>query len=200
MPISRVLFGTVIFLGAFLLFSVQLLLGKYILPWFGGTAGVWASCLFFFQTTLLAGYAYAHGSVTGFSLKVQTKVHVLLLVGSLLIMGIAALLWPSPITPGSWWKPQSGESAVWLILRLLTISVGASVTLLATTGPLTQHWFTKAYPGQSPYRLYALSNAGSLLGLLSYPAFIERWFRLNTQAWLWCGAYAVLPQRRSHWP
>lgn len=188
---SRALFGTVIFLGAFLLFSVQLLLGKYILPWFGGTAGVWATCLFFFQTTLLAGYAYAHGSVRRFSLPSQKRVHIALLVLSLVLMGITASLWPSPITPGSSWKPHSGEIAVGLILRVLLVSVGATVTLLATTGPLLQHWFTRAYPGESPYRLYALSNAGSLLGLLSYPAFIERWLRLNTQAWLWCAGYAV---------
>ena len=188
---SQSLFAVAIFLGAYLLFSVQLLLGKYILPWFGGTAGVWATCLFFFQTTLLAGYAYAHGSVGRFSLRAQSLIHVAVISGSLLLMSFAAYFWPSPITPGSWWKPQSGEIAVWLILRLLLVSVGVAVTILATTGPLMQHWFTRAYPGQSPYRLYALSNAGSLLGLLSYPALIERWLRLNTQAWLWCGGYAV---------
>jgi hypothetical protein len=188
---SRALFAVVIFLGAFLLFNVQLLLGKYILPWFGGTAGVWATCLFFFQTTLLAGYAYAHGSVVRFSMGLQARVHVALLLLSLLAMGLATYVWPSPITPGNSWKPQSGEIAVWLILRLLLVSVGGAVTLLATTGPLMQHWFTRAYPGKSPYRLYALSNAGSLVGLLSYPAFMERWLRLNTQAWLWCGGYAI---------
>lgn len=190
-PISRTLFAVVIFLGAFLLFSVQLLLGKYILPWFGGTAGVWASCLFFFQTTLLVGYAYAHGTVTRFQPEVQTRLHAALILASLALMGFTAYVWPSPITPGSSWKPHSGETAIWLILRLLLVSVGAGVTLLATTGPLMQHWFTRAYPGESPYRFYALSNAGSLLGLLSYPAFIERWFRLNTQAWLWCAAYLI---------
>jgi hypothetical protein len=190
-PVSRTLFAIVIFLGAFLLFSVQLLLGKYILPWFGGTAGVWATCLLFFQTTLLAGYAYAHGSVSRISSNAQTRLHVGFILLSLALMGIGAYVWPSPITPGSWWKPQSGEIAIWLILRLLLVSVGAAVTLLATTGPLVQHWFTRAYPGKSPYRLYALSNAGSLLGLLSYPALIERWLRLNTQAWLWCAGFLV---------
>lgn len=188
---SRALFSVVIFIGAFLLFSVQLLLGKYILPWFGGTAGVWATCLLFFQTTLLAGYAYVHGSVRRLSLSGHTLVHVAVLIASLLFMALAGHVWPSPITPGNWWKPQSGEIAMWLILRLLLVSVGSGVTLLATTGPLVQHWFTRAFPGESPYRLYALSNAGSLLGLLSYPAVIERWLRLNTQAWLWCAGYAV---------
>lgn len=189
--ISRALFAVVIFLGAFLLFNVQLLVGKYILPWFGGTTGVWATCLFFFQTTLLAGYYYAHVSVRRSSSSVHTRLHIGLLLLSLLVMALAGHFWSSPITPGSWWKPQGGEIAVWLILRILLVSVGAAVTLLATTGPLIQHWFTQAYPDKSPYRLYALSNAGSLLGLLSYPAFFERWLRLNTQAWLWCGGYAV---------
>jgi hypothetical protein len=188
---TQALLAVVIFLGAFLLFSVQLLLGKYILPWFGGTAGVWATCLFFFQTTLLAGYGYAHASVGRFSLRSQTRVHIAVLAASLVLMAVAALVWPSPITPGSWWKPQSGEIAVLLILRLLLVSVGAAVTVLATTGPLMQHWFSRAYPGKSPYRLYALSNAGSLLGLLSYPLAMERWLRLNTQAWFWCGGFAV---------
>jgi len=190
-PLLRALFGATIFLGAFLLFSVQLLLGKYILPWFGGTAGVWTACLFFFQTTLLVGYAYAHGSVSRFSAKLQMRIHVLLLVVSVSALPVAARFWPTPITPGAWWKPQSGEIAVWLIVRVLLVSVGGLVTLLATTGPLMQHWFTRACPGESPYRLYALSNAGSLLGLLSYPAVLERWFRLHTQAWLWCAGYCV---------
>jgi hypothetical protein len=188
---TQALLAAVIFLGAFLLFSVQLLLGKYILPWFGGTAGVWATCLFFFQSTLLAGYGYAHGSVGRFSLRLQTRVHIAVLVVSLALMAVAGFVWPSPITPGSWWKPHSGEIAVLLILRLLLVSVGAAVTVLATTGPLMQHWFSQMYPGKSPYRLYALSNAGSLLGLLSYPLAMERWLRLNTQAWLWCGGFAV---------
>jgi hypothetical protein len=188
---TNALLAVVVFLGAFLLFSVQLLLGKYILPWFGGTAGVWATCLFFFQTTLLAGYGYAHGSVGRFSLRLQTRVHIAVLVVSLVLMAVAGFVWPSPITPGSWWKPHSGEIAVLLILRLLLVSVGAAVTVLATTGPLMQHWFSRMYPGKSPYRLYALSNAGSLLGLLSYPLAMERWLRLNTQAWLWCGGFAV---------
>jgi len=190
-PLLRTLFGVTIFLGAFLLFSVQLLLGKYILPWFGGTAGVWTACLFFFQTTLLVGYAYAHGTVSRFSARAEMRLHVLLLTLSVIALVVAARYWPTPITPGASWKPHSGEIAIWRIVRALLVSVGGLVTLLATTGPLVQHWFTRACPGESPYRLYALSNAGSLLGLLSYPAVLERWFRLHTQAWLWCAGYLV---------
>jgi hypothetical protein len=189
--IQRSLLAVGVTLGAFLLFSGQLILNKYILPWFGGTAGVWTTSLLFFQTTLLAGYLYAHASVSKLALKDQAKLHSIVLLISLAAMAATALLWPSPITPGASWKPRSGEIAVWLILRLLLVSVGATVTLLSTTGPLMQHWFTRVSPGESPYRLYALSNVGSLLGLLSYPAIVERMLRLHTQAWVWCAGYAV---------
>jgi hypothetical protein len=188
---TRLLFNVTIALGAFLLFSVQLLIGKYILPWFGGTAGVWTACLLFFQTTLLAGYWYAHASVSRLSAPAQAKLHIILVLVSLGMMSGAAFFWPSPITPGDSWKPHSGEIAVWLILRVLMVSVGATVSLLATTGPLMQHWFTLVYPSKSPYRLYALSNFGSLLGLLTYPVVLEPLLRLPTQAWLWCAAYVA---------
>jgi hypothetical protein len=189
--VPRLCFIAAIGSGAFLLFSVQLLIGKYILPWFGGTAGVWTTCLLFFQTTLLAGYWYAHAGVSRLRIQAQSRIHIILLTFSLGLLASAAFFWPSPITPGASWKPQGGEIALWAILRLLTISVGFSVSLLATTGPLMQHWFTRVYPGESPYRLYALSNAGSLIGLLSYPLIVEPLLRLRTQAWLWCAAYMV---------
>lgn len=191
LPTQRFLFAAGITLGAFLLFNVQLLVSKYILPWFGGTVGVWTTSLLFFQTTLLAGYCYAHASASRLALKNQARLHPTLLVISLAAMAVTAFLWPSPITPGAWWKPRSGEIAVWLILRVLLVSVGTAATLLSTTGPLMQHWFTRVYPGESPYRLYALSNVGSLLGLLSYPLILERMLRLQTQAWVWCAGYAA---------
>lgn len=189
--VERWLFAAAIALGSFLLFSVQLMIGKYILPWFGGTAGVWTTCLLFFQSTLLAGYWYAHASVRRFAPRTQTKIHIGLLLVSVALMAATAWAWPSPITPGSSWKPQNGEIAVWLILRMLMVSVGLFVTLVATTGPLVQHWFTRVFPGESPYRLYALSNFGSLLGLLSYPVVIERTLKLHTQAWVWSAGYLV---------
>lgn len=187
--LSRFVFAATITLGAFLLFSVQLLIAKYILPWFGGTAGVWATCLLFFQSVLLAGYAYAHASVDRLARRAQAKLHIILIVVSLGILGLTALLWPTPITPGNSWEPKSGEIALWLILRLLTVSVGLPVLLLATTGPLIQRWYSYIYGGESVYRLYVLSNAGSLLGLLSYPVVLERLLRLHSQAWLWSLGY-----------
>ena len=191
LTLLRFLFASGITLSAFLLFNVQLLMSKYILPWFGGTAGVWTTSLLFFQTALLAGYCYAHVSVSKLALRSQAKLHTTLLVVSVALMGITAFLWTSPITPGPGWKPQSGEIAVWLILRVLLGGVGAAAILLSTTGLFMQHWFARVCPGDSPYRLYALSNVGSLLGLLSYPFVAERMFRLHTQAWIWCTGYAL---------
>ncbi len=189
--VAHFLFAFTITLGAFLLFSVQLLVGKYVLPWFGGAVGVWTTCLLFFQTILLAGYAYVHGSARRLASRSQTKAHTALLLISLAALALTALLWPSPITPGGSWKPIGGKIAVWLVLRLLLVSVGLPGLLLATTGPLMQRWLACISPGRSPYRLYVLSNAGSLLGLLSYPVVLEPLLRLRSQAWLWSLGYLV---------
>ena len=157
------MFCFVIFLGAFLLFQVQPLIGKYILPWFGGGPGVWTTCLLFFQVMLFAGYAYAHW-LSGWPLARQVKVHLVLLV-----LAFVAL----PITPADSWKPGPGEEPVGRILLLLIVSVGLPYLVLASTGPLAQAWFSRANPGRSPYRLYALSNVGSLLALVTFPFLVE---------------------------
>jgi spermidine synthase len=176
----------VIFLGAFLLFQVQLVLGKYILPWFGGTAGVWATCLLFFQLLLLAGYAYAHWLTSRFPAKMQTRLHSSLLLVSLAVMVVTAFTWRTPIMLASSWRPGSTALPVLSILSLLTISIGLPFLLLSATGPLIQRWFTYSHQG-SPYRFYALSNLGSLLGLLSYPFALEPLLKLTTQGWIWSG-------------
>ena len=152
---------------------------------------MWTTCLLFFQSVLLVGYGYAHGCVSHFSPQAQSRLHGALLIAALAMMTVAGFLWPSPITPGPWWKPEGGEIALWHILHLLLISVGMPVVLLAATGPLMQHWFARVYRGESPYRLYALSNVGSLLGLWSYPVILEPTLRLHTQAWLWSAAFVV---------
>jgi hypothetical protein len=183
--------GLTIFAGAFLLFQVQLLMGKYILPWFGGTPAVWTACLLFFQVLLLAGYAYAHFVATRLTPSQQSRLHAGLLVCSLLLLIVVSFLWPSPITPGSAWKPQPDANPTILILRFLFAAIGLPFFLLSSTGPLVQHWFSQKNPGVSPYRLYSLSNLGSLLGLLSYPLLLEPNLRLRTQAWLWCAGYLL---------
>lgn len=169
-------YALTIFTGAFLLFQVQPLIGKYILPWFGGSPGVWTACLLFFQLLLLGGYAYAHVLSTRVKPNRQAIVHVALLLLSLVCL---------PIIPAETWKPGPEMNPTWGILRLLAVCIGLPYFVLSSTGPLLQHWFSRTFPGRSPYRLYSLSNVGSLLALLSYPFFFEPRFTRREQAWLW---------------
>lgn len=169
-------YALTIFLGAFLLFQVQPLLGKYILPWFGGGPGVWTTCLVFFQSALLAGYAYAHLLTRWFKSSRQVLVHLVLL-------GIALAL--LPVTPTDSWKPNGDGNPVLRIVCLLAANVGLPFFVLSSTGPLMQQWFSRTHPGVSPYRLYALSNTGSLLALLSYPFWFETHLTRRAQATAW---------------
>lgn len=184
-------FGLTIFVGAFLLFQVQLILGKYILPWFGGTPSVWTTCLLFFQILLLAGYTYAHFLAMKLSPAKQRVLHTGLLGISIVLLIVLAFYWPSPITPGASWKPQDDSHPIGVILRFLLAGIGLPFLLVSTTGPLLQHWFAESNPGASPYRLYSLSNFGSLLGLISYPFLIEPNLRLHMQAWMWSVSYGI---------
>ena len=178
-------FALTIFTGAFLLFQVQPLVGKYILPWFGGGPGVWTTCMLFFQLLLLGGYAYAHAVSRYLKPRTQAILHVVLL---------AAALASLPITPSDAWKPTAGDDPAWRILSLLTASLGLPYLVLSATGPLLQAWFRRTSPGTSPYRLYALSNVGSLLALISYPFYFETNFTRLAQAQFWSwglGFYAA---------
>lgn len=185
------IYSASVFLGAFLLFQVQLIAGRSILPWFGGTVGVWATCLLFFQLLLLAGYAYAHWISSRLPHGLGVKIHAALLAASVLLLLIAAFFWRAPILPGDAWKPQGTVAPVFAVLGLLSLCVGFPFLLLSTTSPLVQNWYSRSYVGASPYRLYALSNVGSLLGLLSYPLVLEPALNLTTQAWLWCAGYGL---------
>lgn len=176
------LYALTIFLGAFLLFQIQPLMGKYLLPWFGGGPGVWTACLLFFQTLLLGGYAYAHWLTTRLPGRRQAAVH-----GALLAASLAFL----PVIPGVGWRPAGGGEPVTGILLLLTFSVGLPYLTLSATGPLLQRWFSLTHPGASPYRLYALSNAGSLLALLSFPFLFEPLATRTTLAWGWSAGLVV---------
>jgi hypothetical protein len=175
-------FALTIFTGAFLLFQVQPLIGKYILPWFGGGPGVWTTCMLFFQMLLLGGYAYAHLVSRWLPPRRQAIVH-----GVLLVAALASL----PITPGDHWKPTGAGDPTGRILALLLVSLGLPYLVLAATGPLMQEWFRRTTPGASPYRLYALSNVGSLLALVSYPFLIETQFTRHAQAWMWSAGLVV---------
>ncbi len=186
-----VVYGWAIFLGAFLLFQVELILGKLVLPWFGGTPAVWTACLLVFQILLLAGYAYARLFAARLSARRQGSSHLVVLGSSLVLLIFLAFVWPAPITPSASWRPHGVESPTWFIVRFLLAGIGLPFLVLATTGPLLQHWFAQQYPGRSPYRLYSLSNLGSLLGLLAYPFLLEPFLRLHTQAWIWTALYAI---------
>jgi hypothetical protein len=176
------LYGLTIFLSAFLLFQVQPIIAKAILPWFGGSASVWTTCMLFFQTGLLGGYSYSHYSVGRLSPKRQAMVHSGLLLLSLLSL---------PILPGVGWKPESGENPTGKILLLLTATVGLPYLLLSTTGPLVQAWYARAERTAAPYRLFALSNLASMLALLTYPVFIEPYLPTTWQGRIWSAAYLV---------
>jgi len=178
-------YAVTIFLGAFLLFQVQPLIGKFTLPWFGGGPGVWTTCLMFFQVLLLGGYAYAHWTTQRLKPKTQAWLHV-----ALLATALASL----PIIPGERWKPLNAANPTLRIIALLSASVGLPYFVLSTTGPLIQRWFHARYPGRSPYRLYALSNLGSLLALVSFPFVFEPRLTRKSQAAFWGGGlvfYAV---------
>ena len=181
-------YGAVIFLSAFLLFQVQLVIGKYILPRFGGGPSVWNTSLFFFRFSCCWDMRYAHWLSSRRQARVQSRLHIALLCTTLGVVSILWLKWGTPITPGATWKPEPGDNPVAKILELLSLTVALPFFLLSTTSPLLQNWFARSHGGKSPYRLYALSNAGSLLGLLSYPFLVEWLLTIKHQALLWsCG-------------
>ena len=175
-------YASTIFLSAFLLFQVQPLIAKHILPWFGGGPAVWTTCMLFFQAMLLGGYLYAHLTSVGLSARRQGVAHLALLVASLAIL---------PIAPSEQWKPQAGGAPAGQILLLLLAAVGGPYFMLSSTSPLMQRWFSRSFPGRSPYRLYALSNFGSLLALLSYPVLVEPALPLRVQESIWSWAYVA---------
>ncbi|NLC71203.1 MAG: fused MFS/spermidine synthase [Desulfuromonadaceae bacterium] len=175
-------FALTIFLSAFLLFSVQPLMGRYLLPWFGGAPAVWTACMLFFQIFLLGGYSYAHW-LSGIRLSRQNRLQVFLLAASLMLL---------PIVPSYELFADSTEFApplqIWLTLGF---TIGLPFFLLATTAPLMQYRFSRSFPAISPYRLYALSNVGSLLALISYPLITEPLLTLPAQSRIWSGGYLL---------
>ncbi|MBU3724624.1 MAG: hypothetical protein FGM18_03810 [Burkholderiaceae bacterium] len=179
------LYALTVLVSSVLLFLVQPIIAKQIVPWFGGSAGVWTACLTFFQLVLLAGYAYSD-LMQRLGARRQSLLHVVLL-----LISLAAL----PIIAGGQWKPVGDEEPLWRILGLLAATIGLPYFMLSTTGPLIQSWFAReqANPAvaQRAYRLFALSNFGSLLGLLAYPFAIEAWVATQAQALLWSGIYGL---------
>ncbi|MBN1443219.1 MAG: fused MFS/spermidine synthase [Planctomycetes bacterium] len=186
-PLLGIWCAVTIFLSAFLLFQVQPVISKAILPWFGGSPSVWTTALLFFQTLLLLGYSYAHILVRWLEPRRATVLHL-----SLLVIAFALL----PITPSEGWKPEDGSHPTLRILVLLLAHVGLPYFLLSATAPLVQVWYDRHHEGaRPPYRLYALSNAGSLLALLSYPFIVEPALTIDAQGFTWSmlfGGFALV--------
>lgn len=182
-------FALTIFLSAFLIFQVQPMIAKYILPWFGGTPAVWSTVQMFFQVLLTGGYAYTTWiSIPG---KRREWVHIFLLGLSVLVFILLGRIWKSPITPATNLEIMQESMPIWEILRILMISVGLPYFLLSANSPLIQTWFHRTFPQKTAYKLYSLSNIGSLLGLITYPLLVEPFLTLAWQGWLWSGLYIL---------
>ena len=175
-------FYAVVALSAFLLFLVQPLIAKQILPWFGGSSAVWTTCMLFFQGALLLGYAYSDVTPRTLGTKRQPLLHIVVALLALLVLPILA--------PESW-KPVGGEEPISRILLLLAVTIGLPYVLLSTTSPLIQSYFARLHPGSDPYRLFALSNAASLIALVAYPMVIEPFVGTRMQAIGWSALFAV---------
>jgi spermidine synthase len=176
------LFVATTFASAFLIFLVQPLVAKRILPWFGGVPAVWSLCLAFYQTTLFAGYAYAYLLIGRVKPRGQLLLHAGVVTAAVLAL---------PVLPGDAWRPEGSGDPSTQILAMLLANVALPFFVLAATGPLVAVWFSRRYPARSPYPLYAVSNLGSLVALLAYPFALEPRLPLSTTGRLWSGAFAV---------
>lgn len=179
---ATLLFATTIFSGAFLLFGIQPLIGRFLLPWFGGTPEVWTTCMLFFQIFLLAGYAWSHLSTRLLSPRRQVICQILLLTVAAVTLSV---------TPADSLKPSGAENPILKILIICTVCVGLPYFLLSTTSPLMQAWFTRLTGGKAPWRFYALGNAGSLLALISFPLVLEPLFTRAILARAWSAGFLV---------
>lgn len=187
-PQSLLLLGTFtasVFTSAALLFLVQPMVSKMVLPQLGGTAAVWNTCMLFFQAMLLLGYLYAHLTPRWLGVQRQARVHLTLLAAALLFL---------PIAITGEWMPRGGESPTLWLLGTLAASIGVPFFVLSSNGPLLQKWFSHTgHPdAHNPYFLYAASNLGSMLALLGYPVVMEPLLRLARQSWVWSAGYLVL--------
>ncbi|MEX2496734.1 MAG: fused MFS/spermidine synthase [Woeseia sp.] len=179
---DAIVYGTAVLAGAALVFQIQPLSGKLLLPAYGGGASVWTTCMFYFQTMLLAGYSYAHFITTRLGPGQQAMTHAALLLLSLVFLPVAV----APEMPQA-----SVEEPGTLIFSVLLLATGFPFVLLASTAPLVQRWSSLTRPQRPPYRLYAVSNAGALLALLSYPFLVEPNLSLQAQTVLWSVGYAA---------
>lgn len=178
-------FAVTLFVSSALLFWVQPMFAKMVLPMLGGTPGVWNTCMVFFQASLLAGYIYAHAATAWLGVRRQAALHV-----GLLLLPLSAL----PIAVSIGWSPPVEENPIPWLLALLLVSVGLPFFVISASAPMLQKWFANTgHPAaKDPYFLYRASNLGSMLGLLAYPVLLEPTLRLAEQSWLWSWGYGLL--------
>jgi hypothetical protein len=169
-----------VFISAFLIFQIQPIISKIILPWFGGGASVWTTCMLFFQSFLLIGYLYAYILTKILKVKHQIVVHLVFLLCSLFLL---------PYNISDIQNTLSSGPPTWAVLKVLFLGLGFPYLILSANTPLLQHWFTRETNGANPYRLYAISNIGSFLALVSYPVLIEPFMTLDWQVKLWSSIY-----------
>lgn len=181
----QVTFTITLTLSASLLFWVQPMFAKMVLPLLGGAPAVWNTSMVFFQASLLAGYAYAHYSTRHLDLRYQSLLHVAVLACAFLAL---------PIGVAAGWSPPTSTTPVGWLLALFTVSIGLPFFAVSATAPLLQKWFahTRHEYARNPYFLYAASNIGSILALLTYPLLIEPYLGLAAQGWVWGVVFAVL--------
>lgn len=181
-PFAPILFAATMGFAGFLLFLVQPMAGKLILPWFGGSASTWIVSMLFFQAALLAGYIYAYGLTLPLSLSTQAKTQIAVVVAALLLL---------PVTPSDAWKPTGSEDPTWRIIAILATSVGVPYMVLATTTPLLSRWLARAAPGASPAPFFAIANAGAFAGLIAYPFLVEPNLTSREQSLAWSAGFAL---------
>jgi hypothetical protein len=179
-------FAMTVFLSAFLLFQIQPIIAKMILPWFGGSSSVWSTCLVFFPGRTPARLSVRPPAARVALARRQNLVHCVLL-----LLSLATL----PVVADPAWKEAAFEHPTWNVLVVLASAVGMPYLLLSTTGPLMQAWYARSFNSMMPYRLYALSNLASMLALLSYPVLVEPFFRYASRPGPGRSAYAS-----SSWP
>jgi len=188
---KTVIYALTSFLSAFLLFEIQLIVSKLILPWFGGSAAVWTTSMLVFQILLLAGYAYAHLICLKLPATLQVRLHLGLLTLALLLILALSLFWPSAITPEITWRPANSHTPARDVAEIILVAAGLPFFVLSTTAPLLQRWFARSIAGFEAYRLYSVSNIGSLAGLLAFPFLLEPTLHVRTQGTLWSVLFFV---------
>jgi hypothetical protein len=180
-----------VLLGAFLLMQVQPLIARYLLLWFGGTYSVWTASMLFFQVALLLGYGLAHLGAVRAAVRWQARGFLAGVGVALAVLAWQVMDWGGPMLPPLGWQPRNADAPTPQVLSLLAVAVGAPFVLLAMVSTTIQAWSARLWQKRSPYPLYAYSNLGSLLGLLTYPFFVEPLLGLRAQAAVWTGGFLL---------